>query len=100
MEAWRREQEENPQENRGSFPELCPDFVLELRSPGDTLANLQRKMEEYIENGARLGWLIDPINGRVHVYRPGAEADVLEGPETVSGDPVLPGFVLDLQEIW
>ena len=100
LEAWRREREEFPKENRGSFPGLCPDFVLELRSQGDTLISLQRKMQEYLENGARLGWLIDPINKQVHVYRPGEAVIILDEPETVSGDPVLPGFVLQLQEIW
>ena len=57
-------------------------------------------MEEYLENGARLGWLIDPINKRVHVYRPGEAVKILDEPETVIGDPVLPGFVLDLKEFW
>ena len=100
LEAWRNEREENPEETRAGFPDLCPDFVLELRPPNDTLASLQRKMEEYLQNGARLGWLIDPINKRVHIYRAGEEVEILDGPATVSGDPVLPGFVLDLQEIW
>ena len=100
LEAWRREREESPEEMRGSFPELCPDFVLELRSPGDTLASVQGKMQEYLDNGARLGWLIDPTNKRVHVYRTGEEVEILDEPATVSGDPVLPGFVLNLQEIW
>ena len=99
-DAWRQEQAALPQEQRRSFPDLCPDFVLELRSPNDTLASVQRKMEEYLENGARLGWLIDPINRRVHVYRPGEPVATLESPETVSGDPVLPGFELNLVEIW
>ena len=89
-----------PEAERSSFPDICPDFVLELHSPGDTLVNAQRKMQEYLENGARLGWLIDPINKRVHVYRPGEAAVVLDEPEMVAGDPVLPGFVLDLQEFW
>ena len=99
-DAWRREQAALPEEERSNFPDFCPDFVLELRSPGDTLVSVQRKMAEYMENGARLGWLIDPINRRVHVYRPGEAAVVMESPETVSGDPVLPGFELNLQEIW
>ena len=100
LEAWRQGREEGPEGGRGGFPGLCPDFVLELRSEGDSLASLQRKMEEYLENGARLGWLIDPINRRVHVYRPGEPVATLENPETVSGDPVLPGFELNLVEIW
>ncbi len=99
-DAWRGEQEALPEGERRSFPNLWPDFVLKLRSPGDTVIGLQRKMQEYLDNGARLGWLIDPINKRVHIYRPGEAAVVLDEPETVSGDPVLPGFVLELQEIW
>ena len=74
LDAWRKDRQEMPEENRGRFPKLCPDFVLELRlelrSEGDRLISVQRKMEKYMENGARLGWLIDPINRRVHVYRP------------------------------
>ena len=95
-ERWNALSEDEQQ----SFAPLCPDFVLELRSPGDTLASVQRKMEEYLENGARLGWLIDPINKQVHIYRPGEAVVILDEPETVSGDPVLPSFVLQLQEIW
>ena len=83
-----------------SFAHICPDFVLELRSASETLASQQAKMEEYIQNGARLGWLVDPIQKRVHVYRPGAHSEVLDSPSTVSGDPVMSGFELSLQEIW
>jgi Uma2 family endonuclease len=61
---------------------------------------LQDKMREYLANGAQLGWLIDPIARRVHVYRPQRQPEVLEAPATISGDPVLPGFALDLQKIW
>lgn len=85
---------------RERFLYLCPTFVLELRSPTDSLTVLQAKMEEYREAGARLGWLIDPQERRVHVYRPEAEVEVLQEPSTVQGDPELPGFVLDLEEIW
>ena len=85
---------------RAKCPPLCPDFVLELRSPSDRLAVAQNKMIEYLENGALLGWLIDPSTKRVHVYRPGQPVETLEQPDTVSGDPVLPGFVLDLRELW
>jgi Uma2 family endonuclease len=74
--------------------------VIELRSKTDRLTRLQAKMSEYIENGAQLGWLIDPAERRVYVYRPGQEAETLENPETVAGDPVLPGFHLQLNEIW
>ena len=89
------------EEEQNSYAPCCPDFVLELRSSrNDSLPNLQRKMEEYLDNGARLGWLIDPINKQVQVYRPGEAVIILDEPETVSGDPVLPGFVLNVQEIW
>ena len=81
------------------FP-LCPDFVLELRSATDRINRLKEKMEEYIANGAQLGWLIDPQERRVHIYRPNAEVEILESPTSVSGDPVLPGFVLKLSKIF
>jgi Uma2 family endonuclease len=89
-----------PSELREKFAPVCPDFVVELRSRSDQLRALQDRMDEYIENGARLGWLIDPIEKKVYVYRQGRELEVLEGPETVSGDPLLRGFTLNLQEIW
>ena len=85
---------------RQRFAPICPDFVLELRSPTDDLATAQAKMLEYLANGARLGWLLDPQAERVYMFRPGQPAEVLENPETVSGDPVLPGFVLNLRDIW
>jgi Uma2 family endonuclease len=89
-----------PEEKRQYLP-LCPDFAVELRSPSDRLAAGQAKMEEYRANGARLGWLIDPQTRRVHIYRPGTAApQILDNPVTVSGDPELPGFTLDLTEIW
>lgn len=89
-----------PAEQQEKFLPLCPDFVLELRSPTDRLADVQAKMVEYLANGARLGWLIDPEHRHVYVYRPDAPVARLDRPETVAGDPVLPGFVLDLREIW
>ena len=82
------------------FAHFCPDFVAEVISPSDTLAELQEKMAEYIANGARLGWLIDPFEARVYIYRPGQVVECLEDPATVSGDPVLPGFVFNVTEIW
>lgn len=88
------------EEEREQFAPLCPDFVIELRSKMDRLARLQAKMVEYVENGARLGWLLDPAARKVYIYRPGREADTLENPEAVEGDPVLPGFRLQLNEIW
>ena len=79
---------------------LCPDFVIELRSPSDRLEDVQAKMEEYIENGASLGWLIDPLAKCVHIYRPGLMAQVLQGLQKVSAEGELPGFVLELHDIW
>lgn len=82
------------------FLPLCPDFVIEVRSPSDRLRTVRAKMREYIEQGAALGWLIDGPNRRVYVYRPRAEVERLDDPSTLSGDPELPGFVLDLTLIW
>jgi Uma2 family endonuclease len=95
-ERWDRLTEEEKEE----FPPLCPDFVVELRSRSDSLAALHDKMEEYIANGAQLGWLIDPLQKCVSVYRPGHAVEHLDDPETLSGDPVLPGFVLDVRKLW
>ncbi len=85
---------------KDAFAPICPDFVVELRSRTDRLAPLLRKMEEYIANGAALGWLIDPQSRRVYVYRPGQEALILDNPDTVSGDPLLPGFKLRTADLW
>jgi Uma2 family endonuclease len=82
------------------FVPLCPDFVAELRSPSDRLPVLFDKMSEYIANGASLGWLIDPSTRRVYVYRPNEEVVLLENPQSVSGEPLLPGFTLNLTELW
>jgi Uma2 family endonuclease len=87
-------------EQRRKFPPLCPDFLMELRSPTDLLHDQQAKLEEYIACGARLGWLIDPIVGCTHVYRPGRAAEVMERPSELRGDPELPGLVIDLRSIW
>lgn len=86
-------------DQRQTFPPLCPDFVVELRSPSDDLNLLQAKMQEYIQNGAQLGWLIDPQTRQVKVYRPNQEPICLDAPLTLSGEPVLPGFQLDLTDI-
>jgi Uma2 family endonuclease len=86
-------------EQKDSFAPLCPDFVVELRSKTDSLKKLQEKMQEYIDNGARLGWLIDRQNQRVEIYRPGQDVEIIQNPATLSGEDVLPGFVLDLAEI-
>ncbi len=88
-----------PSEARKKFAPICPDFVVELTSPSDTLSDVQEKMREYLAQGARLGWLLDPPTGRVEVYRPGREVEALDRPATLSGEGVLPGFVLDLKGI-
>ncbi|CDH47284.1 Uma2 family endonuclease [Candidatus Contendibacter odensensis] len=85
---------------RRRFAPLCPDFVAELRSPSDNLESLQTKMREYLANGARLGWLIDTETQCVEIYRPEQPTEVSEGPETLNGEDVLPGFVLRLERIW
>ncbi|WP_375493160.1 Uma2 family endonuclease [uncultured Nostoc sp.] len=81
------------------FLPLAPDFAVELRSASDSLKTVQQKMQEYIENGVRLGWLIDPQNQQVEIYRPGQEVEVLQSPTSLSGEDVLPGFVLDITQI-
>ena len=85
---------------RRGFVPLCPDFVVELRSSTDRLTKLQEKMQEYLENGAQLGWLINPQTQQVEIYRPGQTVEILEHPIEVSGETVLPGFILNLQRIW
>lgn len=85
---------------RERFGHVCPDFVIELRSRTDSLPTLLNKMEEYIANGASLGWLIDPKKRRVYVYRAGQDVVVLDNPTVVSGEPLLPGFELQMEEIW
>jgi Uma2 family endonuclease len=85
---------------RRKFPPLCPDFVVELRSDSDRLRTLQAKMEEYIANGAQLGWLLDPLQRKVWIYRPNMPPICLDNPASVSGEPELPGYVLPLDEIW
>ncbi len=87
-------------EQQKKFAPICPDFVVELRSNSDNLAPLKTKMEEYIDNGASLGFLIDRKNQDVYIYRPEVAVECLKNPATVSGESVLPEFVLDLSKIW
>jgi Uma2 family endonuclease len=87
-------------EQKQKFLPLCPDFVVEIRSPSDRLSTIQAKMQEYLDNGTLLGWLIDAANRTVYVYRPNQPVERVENPTTMSGESVLPGFVLDLQKIW
>jgi Uma2 family endonuclease len=88
-------------EQKQKFAPICPDFVVELRSPSDNLRPLQEKMEEYMrEPGIQLGLLIDRKNRKVYIYRPGLPEECLENPAIVRGDPVLPGFVLNMSIVW
>jgi len=87
-------------EQQEKFIPLCPDFVVDLMSPSDSLSTTQAKMQEYIDNGARLGWLLNRKGKQVEVYRSGEAIEVLQSPETLSGEDVLPGFTLNLAPIW
>ena len=87
-------------EERSRFAPICPDFVMELMSPSDSLKTLQTKMQEYMDNGARLGWLINRRDREVEVYRVGLSKEILKSPQSLSGEAVLPDFVLDMTAIW
>jgi Uma2 family endonuclease len=87
-------------EQKEKFPPIAPDFVLELMSPSDSQRDTQAKMQEYIENGVKLGWLINRKTRQVEIYRQGQEVEILDNPTTLSGEDILPGFVLDLQIVW
>ena len=88
------------EQTRGFAP-VCPEFVIELRSPSDRLQELQAKMAQWTENGAELAWLIDPERKVVEVYRPGApQPDILEGVTAVYGDGPVAGFILEMARIW
>lgn len=87
-------------QQKEEFSPLSPDFVVELRSSSDSLKKLREKMQEYIDNGVHLGWLIDSTTKQVEIYRPGQDVEVVESPATLSEEDVLPGFVLDLNKVW
>lgn len=82
------------------FLPLCPDFLVELRSPSDNLAKIQEKMREYMDNGAKLGWLIDPNRKIIEIYRPCQAVEILASPLNIKEEEILPNFTLDLTEIW
>jgi len=85
---------------RQKFPPVCPEFVVEVRSPSDGLAALRRKMEDYLANGVQLGILLDPTARTATIYRPEQIPEEFAGFEQeLSGEPVLPGFLLDLQPL-
>ena len=88
------------QQQQDGYVPLCPDFVVELRSPTDRLEQLQAKMREYMNNGARLGWLINPQDRQVEIYRQGQQVETLQNPFTLSGEDVLPGFTFNLRRIF
>jgi Uma2 family endonuclease len=96
MERW---EALTPEQRKKLLP-LCPDFAVELVSESDRLSKTQEKMQEYVENGLSLGWLIDPKTKIVEIYRPNQGVEVLEFPLTLSGEDVLPDFTLSLAEIW
>ncbi len=87
-------------EQKRKFLPLCPDFVVELMSPGDRLPGVQSKMKEWMANGALLGWLIDPDNRTVYVYRPGVDAEALVDIRSLNGESPIAGFELQLEDIW
>ncbi|BAY80089.1 hypothetical protein NIES25_65770 (plasmid) [Nostoc linckia NIES-25] len=87
-------------EQKEKFPPIAPDFVLELMSPNDTLRETQEKMQEYIDNGVKLGWLINPKMRQVEIYRLSQPVEILTSPQELSGEDVLPGFILNLSIIW
>ncbi len=87
-------------EQQQKFPPICPDFVIELRSPSDALVPLQQKMQEYLDNGLRLGWLINPQDRQVEIYTANQPKQIFNSPQQIDGDNVLPGFVIDLSLLW
>lgn len=87
-------------EQQQKFAPICPDFIVELRSPSDNLESLKDKLQEYIDNGTSLGLLIDRKNRQVYIYRPNSQIECLDNPSTINCQPVLPGFILDLSTIW
>lgn len=99
--AWistQRWQNLTPEQQQRIVP-LCPDFVVELKSPSDDLRDLQKKMQAYLDNGLSLGWLLDPETQRVEIYRADQSVEILENPDRLSGEEILPGFILDLNSI-
>ncbi|MBL1210650.1 Uma2 family endonuclease [Geminocystis sp. GBBB08] len=89
-----------PHEEKEKFSHICPDFVIELMSPSDNLKDTQKKMKEYIENGAKLGWLINRKNSQVEIYRENKEVEILNNPNSLSGENILVNFVLNMEQVW
>jgi Uma2 family endonuclease len=87
-------------EQKEKFPPIAPDFVLKLMSPTDRLKDTQVKMQEYMSSGVKLGWLINRKTRTVEIYRLGKETELIESPVTLSGEDILPGFILDMRSVW
>jgi len=87
-------------EQQRRFPPICPDFVLELLSPSDVLSRTQAKMQEYLDSGVKLGWLLNPEDKQAEIYRPGQTVEVLNAPNSLSGEAILPGLTLNLNWLW
>jgi Uma2 family endonuclease len=100
--AWIRKEkwEQLTPDQQDDFAPICPDFVIELRSKTDSLKPLREKMQEYIQNGLTLGWLIDPKGKTVEIYRRNREVEILRHPISLSGENILPNFVMDLQKVF
>ena len=96
LERWRSLSDDA----KKKFPPLCPDFALELRSESDSLKELRAKMQEYLENGMTLGWLIDSQNQQVEIDKQNQKVETINSPQTLSGEELLPEFILDFTEIW
>lgn len=96
LERWRSLSDEA----KKKFPPLCPDFIIELKSESDSLKELRAKMQEYLENGMTLGWLIDPQNRKVEIYKQNQDVEIINSPQTLSGEKILPELILDFTEIW
>ena len=88
------------QKQQDGYVPLCPDLVIELRSPTDSLEELRAKMHEYMDNGAQLGWLIDPQNHQVYIFRQNVAVEIIDSPNMLFGSGLTPGFVLNLTRIW
>ena len=97
--TWERWNQLTPAQQK-KFPPVCPDFVIELRSQSDAIEPLQQKMQEYIDSGLRLGWLINLQDRQVEIYRVNQPKQVLQNPKQINGEDVLPGFVFDLATLW
>lgn len=97
--AWERWHQLTPAQQK-KIPPICPDFVIELRSESDALEPLQQKMREYIDSGLRLGWLINPQERQVEIYRTNQPIQLLQNPKQIDGEGILPGFIFDLAILW